>query len=442
MLVACEYDNDPGEAHDFVVRVTNVTPSESLFRSGTFDTPEGGLTPSPIGPGQRYSFDVVVEPGSQLQIITMFVESNDAFVAFRPGGVALWTPTGEPRGGDFTKELVLYDAGTELNEPLGAGPNQAPRQSEPGAGVDQSLPVTVITDGASGAATGPDGVLFPAITDFVELHVVHRHGSFFRVVISNVSAPDLLGKPLAGASATPASLSPGVFAVQAPEVRWFRVGELASPALKSLAEDADPEPHARLLAYLEGVSSYLSSVAWAVHGADAGLYALGAPASAGLEQLVEDARPQALLAELGGRENLGGYGLATDADEGPVIEPGQTVEFQFRARPGDHLSFITGKLAANDKFIGSGPRGIPLFHDDGRPQLGNLGWALGLFDAGTEVDESPGLGPNQFERQVGVGAGLAEHGVIREVRGEWMGWSYPRADRLVYVRLELLGEDQ
>lgn len=58
---------------------------------------------------------------------TMFVESNDLFYAPDPSGLPLWND-GEPVNGEFTDALALWDAGTEVNQEPGAGPDQAPRQ--------------------------------------------------------------------------------------------------------------------------------------------------------------------------------------------------------------------------------------------------------------------------------------------------------------------------
>ena len=47
---------------------------------------------------------------------------------------------------------------------------------------------------------------------------------------------------------------------------------------------------------------------------------------------------------------------------------------------------------------------------------------LSLWDAGTEVNEEPGLGPNQGPRQATPDAGVAEHEGIAHVRDKY---SYP-----------------
>lgn len=41
----------------------------------------------------------------------------------------------------MTDQLTLWDARTERNQPPGEGPDQAPRQSEPGAGPEEEGPV-------------------------------------------------------------------------------------------------------------------------------------------------------------------------------------------------------------------------------------------------------------------------------------------------------------
>jgi hypothetical protein len=190
---------------------------------------------------------------------------------------------------------------------------------------------------------------------------------------------------------------------------------------------------------VRGVASPLSSVVWAVHEGEVGLYGPGSQASPGLEKLIEDGRPQQLLEQLGEAEQVQRFGA--EPPDGAVIEPGGTTQIRFRASPGDHLSFVIGYLAANDKFVAARQMGIPLFDEQGEPLTGDLGWALGLFDAGTEVDEPPGLGPNQFERQSQLdGGGPDENQIIREVHGEWNGSEYPQAEQIVGVDVEVVSK--
>lgn len=96
-------------------------------------------------PGQ--AFEVTAKPGEKLVFLTMFVQSNDLFFAPADGGIALFDASGKPLAGDATDRIRLWDAGTEVNETPGAGPNQAPRQAKPDTGPDENGTVHPVTDG-------------------------------------------------------------------------------------------------------------------------------------------------------------------------------------------------------------------------------------------------------------------------------------------------------
>ena len=78
-------------------------------------------------PGKAYAFEITASPGDSLSFATMVAESNDLFFATANGGIALFEGN-QPISGDVTRYVALWDAGTEQNEPLGEGINQAPRQ--------------------------------------------------------------------------------------------------------------------------------------------------------------------------------------------------------------------------------------------------------------------------------------------------------------------------
>jgi hypothetical protein len=77
------------------------------------------------------TFTVQAKPGDMLTFATMFGQSNDCFYAPKGGDVALFDKGGKPMMGGHAVEVVLYDAGTELNQAPGIGPDQGPRQ-DPG----------------------------------------------------------------------------------------------------------------------------------------------------------------------------------------------------------------------------------------------------------------------------------------------------------------------
>jgi hypothetical protein len=97
-----------------------------IVRVGSTDTPVGASSPGDIWPGQTFEFKVTAKPGERLTIATMFAQSNDLFYAPREEGIALFDARGKPVAGDITSQILLWDAGTEVNEEPRPGP-------EPGA---------------------------------------------------------------------------------------------------------------------------------------------------------------------------------------------------------------------------------------------------------------------------------------------------------------------
>src|SRR6516162_9260428 len=91
-----------------------------IVHVGSTDTPVGASSAGDIWPGQAFEFKVTAKPGERLTIATMFAQSNDLFYA-----------RGKPIRGDVTSQILLWDAGTEVNEEPGLGPNQAPLHLPP-----------------------------------------------------------------------------------------------------------------------------------------------------------------------------------------------------------------------------------------------------------------------------------------------------------------------
>ncbi len=125
---------------------------------GIFDTPVGTSEPGPLFPGQAYEFEV---PGTKaaryLSFASMVVQSNDLFIAPGASGIDLFGAS-EPAPGmeqdaqprEITAEIYLWDAGTEVDETPGSGPNQAPRQLAPNTGPEDPDPTVRRADPALG----------------------------------------------------------------------------------------------------------------------------------------------------------------------------------------------------------------------------------------------------------------------------------------------------
>ena len=112
---------------------------------GADDRPVGARAGGPIEPGKHYEFEVTAAPGQTLSLAWMFGQSNDLFYSNdRP--IALFDAAGTPVTGDMTRQLALWDAGTEVNEEPGLGGHQGPRQPTPDAGVTEREGIAHVRD--------------------------------------------------------------------------------------------------------------------------------------------------------------------------------------------------------------------------------------------------------------------------------------------------------
>src|SRR6201981_1484139 len=121
-----------------------------IVHVGSPDTPVGARAPGDIWPGDAFEFKVTAKPGERLTIATMFVQSNDLFYAPREDGIALFDASGNPIRGDITSQILLWDAGTEVNEEPGLGPTQAALQAGRNTGPAEHAvvrPITEVKDG-------------------------------------------------------------------------------------------------------------------------------------------------------------------------------------------------------------------------------------------------------------------------------------------------------
>jgi hypothetical protein len=82
----------------------------------------------------------------RLAFVAMFGQSNDLFYAPKES-IALFDVKGAPVTGDVTDKFLLWDAGTEVNQAPGIGPDQAPRQNAPNTGTAENGVVRLVKDG-------------------------------------------------------------------------------------------------------------------------------------------------------------------------------------------------------------------------------------------------------------------------------------------------------
>jgi hypothetical protein len=128
LFIQCDKnDEEMLVSGNFMVSIENVMEESSFFASGVFNTPEGASEPGGAGPGHAYVFTFHAGKGSRLSFATMFVGSNDLFFGPDENGLELFNGD-SPVSGDLTSLVYLWDAGTEVNEQVGTGPNQPASQ--------------------------------------------------------------------------------------------------------------------------------------------------------------------------------------------------------------------------------------------------------------------------------------------------------------------------
>ena len=182
-------------------------------------------------------------------------------------------------------------------------------------------------------------------------------------------------------------------------------------------------------------------VLWAVHtGGTNPLFVGGQPdGGKGLETLAETGNPGPLLSSVNGAKDVASAGAddqpAGTTAHGPIT-PGQGYQFEISAVPGQVLSVAWMFGQSNDLFYGN-DRPIALFDGAGKPVRGDMTPQLSLWDAGTEVNEEPGLGPNQGPRQKTPDAGVPEHNAVAHVRD---AYSYPRTAQVLRLSITPAGE--
>jgi hypothetical protein len=201
----------------------------------------------------------------------------------------------------------------------------------------------------------------------------------FKLRVENVSAY----------SALPTLIAPGVYAVTTAAVLPFTRDAVASPGLELAAEDANPAVLATETMGLQGVSS--SNV----------------------------------------------FNIPAGANSPAPLHPGDAYEISFEAMPGDVLHFASMFGQSNDTFL-TVANGIALFDSAGKPLSGDKTLAVSLWDAGSERNEAPGMGPNQAPRQAAPNTGPTEAGVCLRTDGTR---AIPIPGALVDVSVSLSGTD-
>jgi hypothetical protein len=178
-----------------------------------------------------------------------------------------------------------------------------------------------------------------------------------------------------------------------------------------------------------------SPVLWLTHTMPAPLFKSGTPdRGKGLEALAEDGDPSKLVESCRTAPGVGSVGAAAipvgDDKPGPAL-PGKKFVFSFTAKPGENLTAAMMFGQSNDWFYAPDEKGIALWNGKGDPASGDITSQFKLWNAGTEVDEEPGVGPNQGPRQKAPNTGIDEHGKV----GPAKGYKVPAVNQVIRVTI-------
>jgi hypothetical protein len=396
----------------FTVTLENVATAKAFTSSGVFNTPVGDALPGPATPGKKYEFTVDAGRKQKLSFATMLAATNDLFYGPNGDGIALYDANGDPIAAqDVTSQVQLWDAGTEVNEEPHVGPNTVTNQTAPNTGTVEHGNVVTIANATDGVAFN-----YPPVASVIKVSIAHTAGTLFKVTIENVSSATAL---VTSAGNFPAPLSPGVWVVSGAKDPLFSTGMPdRGLGLERIAEDGNPAPLGSYATANSGITYPASPGAWVVHTAGTKpLFTTGAADyGKGIEAIAEDGNATQLGTNL---SSLNGYLTGAvfniplgNVAPGPIL-PGAKYQFSFDASPGDALSFASMLAATNDVFFAPAATGIPLFSADGTPVSGDVSEQVSLWDAGTEGNEEPGIGPNTVTNQLAANSGTPGEGKVQ-----------------------------
>lgn len=163
----------------------------------------------------------------------------------------------------------------------------------------------------------------------------------------------------------------------------------------------------------------LSVGLWALHGSDGALLRAGLMATGtGIESLAERGDARVWLDELAMDPTIAAAGLIDERVPGQSYEtdpigPGTAREFEIDATPDERLSIAVMFVQSNDTMLATVSEGIALDVPDAA--IHDVTAQLTLWDAGTEENEAPGIGPNQAPRQEAPDAGTPENGTVQPI---------------------------
>jgi hypothetical protein len=352
-----------------------------------------------LGPGESYQIRFSAAPGHRLSFVAMMMESNDWFFAPDPAGIPLYD-NGVAISGDITSRVQLWNAGSELDEEPGVGPNTGTLQAQSTDGdPDTDARVRLVP----AIATLGSGASFhrPAVAQMLKVTISLDADGYWTLTFTNVSTASTLQT---SRGPLPVHVSGVVWAIHREGNAFSDAGVALRPNnLERLVESGDPYSLIDAIRFGVGVATPLSRGAFVVHRDGTPLFALGsADLGAGMKSLAEDGDPTTLVAALG--TDAGVFDQPIDRQVPGPARHGEAFETEFTAAPGDRLSFATGFVASNDWFFAPAEDGIALFAG-ADPRWGDVTSEIRLYDLGTEADEELDVGADVGTQQLAPATG-------------------------------------
>jgi hypothetical protein len=413
LTAGCGEEPRPLEPTTFKVRLENIAPYTQL-KSGIYNTRVGGTAPGPLAPGDSYEFSFTAGKGQKLSFASMLGQSNDWIFATPPGGVDLYE-NGNPISGDITSLVSLWDVGTEVDEEPAVGPHTGPNQARSVDGPGDPDADTRVRKVRSPVDL-PGGGFFnvPPASDMIRVLVSYNVATrTFTVLIRNVAKDDSTLMTTQGPK--PVRISPGVWTLTTGGEPLFTEGQRdRGLGLERIAEEGNVAPLAAALESTTGVGTPISPGLFLLSRTKHSLFTLNVPdIGLGLERIAEEGNiaplRDAMVAQVAFSSSvLGVFNIPEGANTPGPARPGQAYTFEVEAIPGDRLSFVTMFGMSNDWFFGTAPEGIFLFDEEGRALAGDFSSRLQLYDAGTELSEELGVGPNTGPQQGAANTGMVD----------------------------------
>jgi hypothetical protein len=422
---ACSDDGEDGgldpSTTELRVRIENIAPW-TVLKSGVISTKTDGSAGA-LSSGEAFELTVTGGVGHAVSFAAMLGESNDWFFGPGPAGIPLYDGTGQPRSGDVTAEVLLWDSGTEVDQEPFVGADTGPKQDAPDQGAPDPNPVVrvlgetiTLSNGSSFAA--------PAVDEMIRVTLTPRPDRAFIVRIENVSDESTL---VTSQGARSMHVSPFVWAVHRDESPLFDEGAAdRGEGLEYIAEAGRTGTLAATIGELSGAATPFSPGVYVVAGEGEPLYTVGvADRGEGLERIAEDGNPMILAEAMASGEMpvSGVFNTPAGLDEPGAVRPGNAFEITITAARGDRLAFATMFGMSNDWFFGTPSGGIELFDADGMPIRGDVSELINIYDAGTELDQEPSVGADTGPQQPAPDTGRADP--VHQVRA-LSAIDYPR----------------